>query len=167
MKKFRFACTGGTFDRIHKGHEALLRKAFSVSDKVLIGLTSDAMVKRTKGFFEIVKPYALRKKELVSFLKKNGFAKHAKIVILNTVCGPVVSKTNKCDCVVTSRKTLKGALEINRQRHKNRLKPLPIILVKTVETQDWKPISSKRVRKGQIDRIGTVFERAFWKNLSL
>jgi pantetheine-phosphate adenylyltransferase len=165
MKRFRFACTGGTFDRIHDGHEALLRKAFASANKVLIGLTSDAMVKRTKGFFEIVKPYPKRKKELESFLKKNGFAKKALIVKLDSVCGPVVSKTNKCDCVVTSRKTLEGAREINRQRRKNKLKPLPIILVKTVETQDDKPISSTRVRKGQIDRKGTVFEKAFWKNL--
>ncbi|MFH1056655.1 MAG: pantetheine-phosphate adenylyltransferase [Candidatus Micrarchaeota archaeon] len=167
MKKISFACTGGTFDRTHKGHEALLRKAFSVADKVLIGLTSDRMVRRTKKFFEIVKPYPKRKEELLSFLKKNGFAKRAAIVELNDVCGPVISKTNKCDCIVTSRKTLAGAREINKRRKKNKLNPLPIILVKTVETQDERPISSTRVRQGQIDRKGTVFEKAFAKTLSL
>ena len=32
---------GGTFDIIHIGHIALLKKGFSISEKVIIGLTSD------------------------------------------------------------------------------------------------------------------------------
>ena len=167
MKKFRFACTGGTFDRIHKGHDALLKKAFSVADKVLIGLTTDEFVWRNKFFHEIVKPYAIRKRELLEWLRKKGFAKRTVIVPLNDVCGPAVEKTNAFDCVVTSTKTIAGAREINKRRRKNRLKSLKIILVKTIDSQDRKPISSTRVRQGQIDRKGTVFEKAFERTLVL
>ncbi len=167
LKKFAFACTGGTFDRLHKGHNALLKKAFAVSGKVLIGLTSDAMVKRTKQFFEIVKPYPQRQKELAAFLRKNGFEKRAKIVVLNDVSGPTVEKGSSVDCIVTSRKTLVGAREINRRRRKNKLKPLPVVMVKIVESEDVKPISSTRIRKGQIDRAGHVFEKAFVKTLHI
>ena len=165
LKKNRFACTGGTFDRLHSGHSALLKKAFAISDKVLIGLTSDAMVKRTKQFFENAKPYAQRRKELVAFLDKHGWLSRAKIVVLNDVSGPTVEKGNKFDCIVTSRKTLAGAREINRRRRKNGLKPLPTVMVRIVESEDARAISSTRVRRGQIDRAGRVYEMAFAKAL--
>ena len=38
MIKFQFVAMGGTFDIIHKGHMALLSKAFSISSNVIIGL---------------------------------------------------------------------------------------------------------------------------------
>ena len=37
---------GGTFDFIHKGHMTLLSEAFTIADKVIIGLTSDEMALR-------------------------------------------------------------------------------------------------------------------------
>jgi len=46
MKKFDLVATGGTFDIIHKGHMALLNKAFTISSKVIIGLSSDELVKK-------------------------------------------------------------------------------------------------------------------------
>ncbi len=46
MKKFDLVATGGTFDIIHKGHLALLNKAFTISSKVIIGLSSDELVKK-------------------------------------------------------------------------------------------------------------------------
>lgn len=165
--KFKFACTGGTFDRLHDGHSALLKKAFASADKVLIGLTSNAMVKRTKAFSEIAKPYSQRKKELLEFLKKNDFLKRAKLVQLNDVYGPSAVKTKMFDCIVTSRKTIEGVKEVNRKRRQNGLKPLHTVLVETVKSQDSKAISSTRVRRGQIDRKGIVFDKLFTKTLSL
>ena len=167
MKKFRFACTGGTFDRTHKGHETLLRKAFATAQKVLIGITSDAFVRKNKKFSQIVKPYAQRKKELEAWLKKHGFRKKAVLAKLNDVYGPTAVKTNAFDCIVTSRKTISGAMAINKKRSKNRLAQLPIILVKTIGSEDAKPISSTRIRQGQTDRQGRVFERAFSTTLHL
>ena len=41
MAKFDLVALGGTFDILHKGHLALLQKGFSISSKVIIGLTSD------------------------------------------------------------------------------------------------------------------------------
>ena len=39
--KYRKIAVGGTFDKLHKGHEALLDAAFTMADEVLIGITSD------------------------------------------------------------------------------------------------------------------------------
>ena len=44
--QYRVIALGGTFDIIHIGHIELLKKGFSISEKVIIGLTSDV---RTVG----------------------------------------------------------------------------------------------------------------------
>jgi len=46
MVTFDLVALGGTFDLIHKGHLELLKKAFSISSKSIIGLTSDEMATR-------------------------------------------------------------------------------------------------------------------------
>jgi len=48
VKRFDLVAMGGTFDVIHKGHVTLLSGAFSISTKVIIGLTGDEMA-LTKG----------------------------------------------------------------------------------------------------------------------
>nr|AIE93446.1 Cytidyltransferase-related domain-containing protein [uncultured marine thaumarchaeote AD1000_36_B08]AIF23058.1 Cytidyltransferase-related domain-containing protein [uncultured marine thaumarchaeote SAT1000_12_G09] len=48
MKNMEFALValGGTFDIIHAGHIALLDKGFSISKKVILGLTSDELAEK-------------------------------------------------------------------------------------------------------------------------
>ena len=43
MQKYDIVALGGTFDIIHDGHMKLLNKAFSISNKAIIGLTSDEL----------------------------------------------------------------------------------------------------------------------------
>ena len=50
MEQFDLVAMGGTFDVIHNGHMALLNKSFSISSKVIIGLSSDQLAaKRGKN----------------------------------------------------------------------------------------------------------------------
>ena len=44
--EFSMIALGGTFDIIHAGHIALLDKGFSISEKVIIGLTSDELAEK-------------------------------------------------------------------------------------------------------------------------
>ncbi|MEM3613348.1 MAG: adenylyltransferase/cytidyltransferase family protein, partial [Candidatus Bathyarchaeia archaeon] len=65
-KRFKVVAVGGTFDELHKGHKALLLKAFEVGEQVLIGLcTDDFVAKMNKP--HIVASYEERLKELKAF----------------------------------------------------------------------------------------------------
>ena len=65
MELFDLVAMGGTFDAIHSGHMALLNKAFSISSKVIIGLTSDQLA--TKKGKNLVNDYSKRLSLLKSF----------------------------------------------------------------------------------------------------
>src|SRR5947208_15664821 len=53
---------GGTFDILHKGHEALLRAAFEGGpERGLIGLTTDRFARESRSR---VNPYATRERNL-------------------------------------------------------------------------------------------------------
>ncbi len=43
-EKVRVA-VGGTFNPLHDGHKTILTKAFEIGDEVVIGLTSNEMIK--------------------------------------------------------------------------------------------------------------------------
>ncbi len=50
MSEFTLVATGGTFDIIHRGHLTLLSDAFAISDKIIIGLTSDELAEKRGNF---------------------------------------------------------------------------------------------------------------------
>lgn len=140
---------GGTFGYLHKGHKALISRAFEVGDYVCIGLTTDAYVARMKPG-EAVPGYSKRKDELEKFAA--GFGKEFIIVGLNDKFGP--STAGDFDVVVVSRETLSRAEEINDMRTKNGLNALAIVVVDYVLAYDSKPISTTRICGGEIDREG-------------
>ncbi|MEM3593582.1 MAG: adenylyltransferase/cytidyltransferase family protein, partial [Candidatus Jordarchaeaceae archaeon] len=57
--RFKLVGVSGTFDRLHIGHKALLRKAFDVSERVMIGLTTHRMIQH-KTLANKIEPYELR-----------------------------------------------------------------------------------------------------------
>ena len=116
MSKFSLVATGGTFDIIHKGHIALLSNAFDISDKVIIGLTSDEFAAK-KG----KKPtnnYQKRLKILIFSIFKKFPNSSFQISKLDNDFGPAVlekdvealvvsdetSKTRRCSKQIKSRK---------------------------------------------------------------
>jgi pantetheine-phosphate adenylyltransferase len=152
MKKFRKVAVGGTFDEFHRGHRVLLMKAFEIGERVAIGLCSDKFVA------EMDKPhvtasYEERLKELEAFLNDLGVSGRAEIVPLNDPFGTTLS--GSCiEAIVVSEETKPVALKINEKRREAGLSQLEIVTVVMVPSENCTPISTTRIRKGEMDREG-------------
>ena len=151
--KFKKLALGGTFDILHKGHEKTLLEAFNLSEKVLIGLSTDALVKSLKK--HEVNPYEYRKRVLEEFLSERGFIGRFQIVPIDNRFG-VAHIVKDLDAIMVSNETVYIAEEINRIREINGLKRLEIVLIEKVKAENGKPISSTRIRAKEIDREGRL-----------
>jgi len=157
--KYKLVATGGTFDRFHKGHKALLERAFAVGEKVIIGVTSAWMVSREPRVLkEIVLPYEKRVDDLKTYLKQKRFLDRDIIEKLNDIYGPTVINGD-VQAIVCTRETRKGAVEINKERAKHGKKRLAIIECPFITSLDHYHISSTRIRLGQINRQGEILTR--------
>ena len=150
--KYKHLVVGGTFDLMHAGHEAFLQKAFGTANKVSIGLTSDSMAARKGALFQ---NYRTRKKALINFLHKKNF-KNWQIIKIDDSFG-IATFDKTLDAILVSSETKKGAIEINKQRKTINLKPLKIILTKTVLADGGRKISSGRIKNGEIDQEGLSY----------
>lgn len=65
-KGWRVGFTNGCFDLLHPGHVHLLEQARQACDRLVVGLNSDASVKRLKGLSRPVQPEAARAAVLAS-----------------------------------------------------------------------------------------------------
>jgi cytidyltransferase-like protein len=157
MRRFRKVAVGGTFDELHRGHKILLVKAFEIGERVLIGLCSDEFVKML-GKPHSTATYDERLTDLNFFLGNLGVSERAEIIPLSNSFGPAV--TDKCiDAVVVSEETKITANKINQQRQRNGLNALTIITINMVPSEDCSPISTTRIRKGEIDREGRLIQK--------
>ncbi len=143
---------GGTFDKIHRGHMTIFERAFSIGDKVLIGVTSDEMANRARGYQ--VAPVERRMEKLREFLSNAGY-KGFDIVEITDVYGPA-PHMQALDAIIVSEETKGRAEEINRMREEKNFTPLKTHLVPLVLAEDSCPISSTRIRKGEIDAEGKM-----------
>lgn len=67
FKNQKIVFTNGCFDIIHRGHVEYLAKAASLGDQLIIGLNTDASVKRLKGSARPVQDENTRALVLASF----------------------------------------------------------------------------------------------------
>ena len=156
MKKLEAVAVGGTFDEFHKGHQALLKKAFEVGNHVLVGVSSDDLVKKW-GKPHKVATYEKRLDDLKSFLRRQGVLDRAEILPLHDPYGVTVS-SKSLDGLVVSRETEARAYEINEKRRAKGLKPLKIIVIEMVLAEDSVSISTTRIRQKEIDLDGRLLK---------
>ena len=157
MKKFKRVAVGGTFDELHVGHESLLSKAFEIGERVVIGLSSDEFVAKM-GKPHITASYIERQRELQSFLAKSGWADRAEIIPLKDSYGLTVTGKS-LEALVVSKETESTARKINEIRAKASLPPLKIVTINMVPAENCTPISTTRIRYGEIDRNGHLLKR--------
>jgi pantetheine-phosphate adenylyltransferase len=147
-------CVGGTFDLFHNGHKKLLKKAIElagVNGSIFIGITSDRMTEK-KG--RITK-FEKRKKSVEQFLSEEG--KQAIIQSISDKFGPSIN--GDYDAIVVSPETKPTAEEINKKRKQLGKKPLQIVVIPFVLSEDNQPISSSRIRRKEVDENGTLLKQ--------
>jgi pantetheine-phosphate adenylyltransferase len=148
---------GGTFDEFHRGHRILLAKAFEVGEIVMIGLTSDEMLEKYPKD-HAVDCYDSRRRQLLCFLSSQSVAERARIIPLHDSYGTTLTNEG-LEALIVSEETRRVAGKINRLRRQLRLKPLKIFVIAMVEAEDERPISSTRIRKGEINREGRLIAK--------
>ena len=153
MESFDLVAMGGTFDVIHNGHMALLKKSFSISSKVIIGLSSDQLA--IKSGKSLVNDYSKRFSLLESAIEKNFPNSSYGISKLENDFGPTVVEGSVQALVVSEETSAKG-LHLNELRAERNLPPVEIVVVPMVLAEDGKAISSTRIKNSEIDSNGNL-----------
>lgn len=163
--KYKHAVMGGTFDRLHKGHLSNLKTAFDLGEKVTIGLTTEELHKK-KVFHHTIQSIEDRKEQLLSYINKTWPDVPVEIAPIEDIYGPSI-KVPEFDALVVTKETHGNGLKINEIRKKNGLKELELVTAPWLTAADEGMLSSTRIRLGEIDREGFVYESLFEKTLHL
>jgi pantetheine-phosphate adenylyltransferase len=154
--KYSAAATGGTFDHLHRGHVALLTRSFSLGDVVVIGVTSDAFASREGKSPD--QSYLERVEVLERFIRSTFPGRRYVIAKLDDYFGPGIASP-EVEAIVVSRETAVRVPIANTLRAIKGYPPLKVEVVDYVLAGDDKPISSSRIRKGEIDTEGRLLKR--------
>ncbi len=149
-KKYKKVAVGGTFDNFHNGHKKLLNTAFELGDQIEIGVTSDEFG-GLKGDIDSCE-------ERIGYIKsffsdKSNFT----ILSLEDPYGTTVYDA-EFDAIVVSEETEPTAVKINEIRKSKGMKLLDIVVISFVLAYDGNPISSTRIRCGEINKEGNIVE---------
>ena len=155
-EKFLVVATGGTFDEIHIGHMALLSRAFQAGEKVIIGVSSDEFAKKRGK--KLNHDFDQRVENLKRMIKKEFGNASYEIAKLDGDFGPAVT-TGDVGALVASHETQAKGRLLNEMRAKRGLKPVDVITVELLKAEDGSPISSTRIRAGEIDSSGRLLKR--------
>ena len=150
-RKYSKVAVGGTFDKFHDGHKKLLSTAFEIGNEIEIGVTSDAFG-GLKGDIDSCEE-RMRNLKLF-FADKTDFT----IVPLEDPYGTTIYEDD-FEAIVVSEETEPTAVEINNIRVSKGMKPLDIIVVSFVLAYDGNPISSTRIRSGEINQKGLIINQ--------
>jgi len=153
MSEFSLIATGGTFDIIHRGHLTLLSTAFAISDKVIIGLTSDELAKK-KGKLPI-NQYEKRLENLTTVISKEFPNAIFQINKLDNDFGPAVLEKEVKALIVSDETSNQGPI-LNQLRAEKKLPPVKIITVPMFLAKDGTRISTTRIKNSEIDTEGNL-----------
>jgi pantetheine-phosphate adenylyltransferase len=151
--KYNAVATGGTFDHLHRGHVALLTRSFSLGDVVVIGVTSDAFASREGKSPD--QSYLERVEVLEHLLRTMFPGRKYVIAKLDDYFGPEIASP-EVEAIVVSRETAQRVPIANALRAERGYPPLKVVTVNYIMADDAKPISSTRIRRGEIDTEGRL-----------
>ena len=151
--EFNLVALGGTFDIIHAGHLALLERGFSISKKVIIGLTSDEFA--SKNNKNLINDFSKRRSKLEFEIQEKFPTSEFEISKLDNDFGPAAIEGIIEALVVSDETQSKGKL-LNQLRKEKNLSPIQVIIVPMILAKDGDRISSSRIRNSEIDVHGNT-----------
>ncbi len=147
---YKKIAVGGTFDKFHDGHKKLLETAFELGEYVEIGVTSNAF----GGLKGDIDSCTDRMNGILNFFSdKSNFT----TMVLEDAYGTTVFDKD-FDAIVVSEETEPTAIKINEIRKSKGMSPLDIVVVSFVLADDGTPISSTRIRNGEINKKGNILK---------
>ncbi|MFC1711004.1 pantetheine-phosphate adenylyltransferase [Patescibacteria group bacterium] len=165
VKKYSHLVLAGTFDHFHLGHQQFVKNAFSQAKKISCGITT-GWANKDKMLVRSIQPFSTRHKTISSFVKQQRLEKKVNFFSLMDPFGPAILK-NDFDAIAATPESIIGAKLVNKKRKKNGLKPLPIYISDLINASDHHRISSSRIRFGQINRAGLVYNQELEKRKTL
>jgi len=153
--QYKKAALGGTFDRLHKGHEVFLKHGIKVAEEAVIGVTKKGMSEE-KELSELILPYSQRLEELKKFINREKLDGRVEIIELVDEAGPLLADKS-IETIVATQITKSGAEKVNKLRLGAGLDALPIEICSLIESEDGEYLSSTRIRKGEVNRDGKVY----------
>ena len=153
MSQFSLVAMGGTFDIIHRGHITLLSNAFEISDKVIIGLTSDEFAKKRGK--TLINNYETRLANLTETIFKEFPNSSFQISKLDNDFGPAVLEPEVQALVVSDETSSQGDV-LNDLRDKKNLSPVEVVTVPMHLAKDGSRISTTRIKNSEIDSEGNL-----------
>jgi pantetheine-phosphate adenylyltransferase len=151
--KYKAIAVGGTFDHIHKGHRALINRAFEKGEKVFIGITADDFVTATGK--TILHNFEFRRKQLEAYLNETFPNRNYEVTKLERSFGPAMF-TSQIEAIVVSAETAPSVPAANKKRRALGLPDLNVEVVPMILADDDNRISSTRIRAGIIDTEGKL-----------
>jgi len=145
MVKLRRCLVGGTFDRFHAGHQALLTAALEVAELVEVWITNDEISSAKSPF---VLSFEDRREAILDWADER-ISTHE----LTDSMGPAPYRAD-CDSIVCTPETLTTCNSINEKRLQNMLTPLEIVEVPHFLDENGMILSSSKIRAGVVDRNG-------------
>ncbi len=131
----------------------MLTNAFEISDKVIIGLTSDELAAK-KGK-NPTHTYSQRLENLTSVLSKEFPNASFQISKLDNDFGPAVLEKGVEALIVSDETSNQGDI-LNKLRAEKNLPPVEIISVPMFLAKDGTRISSTRIKNAEIDSEGNL-----------
>lgn len=166
-KKYRHLVVAGTFDHLHFGHQQFLTEAISQAETAWCGVAA-RWSKNQKLLPESIQTYRNRTSQLIQFLKAKKWLGKTRLFRLQNPYQPAIS-SQVIDSIAVTQDSLKGALLINQLRTISNLSALKILKCPLIKADDAKRLSSSRIRLGEVNRQGLVYQQLLTtrKNLYL
>lgn len=141
---------------MHRGHLALLDRAFGVAGRVIVGVSGDGLAARRGKSPSL--PYAERSAAVGALASSRYPGRECVISRLDDAFGPAALERRVGALVVSAETEPQGAV-LNKLRAEAGLPPVEVVVVPMVRAGDGGRISTTRMRRGEIDGEGRMLDK--------